>query len=215
MIDRRFLHEHLEHNLTSILDKRIAILGCGAIGSNLAISLARRGFRQFRLVDNDRIDEHNISTQPWSEQDLGSLKVHTLTNYLLLIAGLSEHAYITGWSKRITSKGQLLSWISSDTNLIVDTFDNSASRQIAQELSRNYPVLHAGMSADKTAEITWAERYTVPPDVELADPCNYPLSRTLVELTVIAASEAILDFLLNGKKADYLVWAGNLSITRR
>lgn len=209
MIDRRFLHEHLEHDLTSILDKRIVILGCGAIGSNLAVSLARRGFKRFVLIDNDRIAEHNISTQPWTEYELGKLKVHVLSDILSSIGAFSSIYF-----KRVNKLGQVIRLIEF-SDLVIDTFDNSASRQIAQELSKDYPVLHAGMSADKTAEITWAEGYTVPSDVELADPCNYPLSRTLIELTVIAASEAILDFLLNGKKADYVVRAGNLSIFRR
>ena len=206
MINRRFLHEHLEHNLTSILDKRIVILGCGAIGSNLAISLARRGFKRFVLVDNDRIDEHNISTQPWTEYEIGKMKTHILADILSSIGAFSSI-----YSKRVTKLGQIIRLIEF-SDLVVDVFDNSASRQIAQELSKDYPVLHAGMSADKTAEITWAERYTVPPNVELADPCNYPLSRTLVELTVVATSEAVLEFLLKGTKVDYLVRAGNLSI---
>lgn len=203
-INRRFLHEQLYQDMTKVLDKRILVLGCGAIGSNLVISLARRGFSRFILVDHDRIEEHNISTQTWTGYDLDRMKVHVLAGQIATIgAECSTH------HKTVTKPKQINPF---DSDIIVDTFDNSASRAVAQELGGAYSVLHVGMSGENTAEVTWAEHYTVPPDVELADPCAYPLSRTLIELTVVAASEAIMRFLLTGEKLEFFVNANRLSI---
>lgn len=210
MIDIRFLHEQLAHDLTPVLDKGIAILGCGAIGANLAISLARRGFCKFYLIDDSRIEEHNISTQPWSTPDLSRMKVAPLARQLLWIS----EAYTNTYYKRVTKSQQLTSFLPASTAVIVDSFDNSASRKIAQDLSRHWPVLHVGMSAENTAEVTWDENYTVPPDVELADPCAYSLSRSLVELTVIAAAEALMQLLISGKKTDYLIRGKELCIQK-
>lgn len=210
MIDLRFLHEQLATDLSQILDSNLVILGCGAIGANLAISLARRGFCKFWLADSDRIEEHNISTQPWNEFDIGKMKVHVLGATLGSIARAEANTY----SKRIALEKQVASWVPEDA-VIVDCFDNHEARAIAQSVSRSWPVLHVGMSREGTAEVTWAEGYTVPPDIPLADPCNYPLSRTLIELSVVAAAEAIIRFLLSGTKTDYYINDSQLRIEIR
>lgn len=210
MIDRRFLHETLHRDLNQVLDKRIAILGCGAIGANLAISLARRGFRNFALFDNDRIQEYNISTQPWDDFSIGELKVTVLAEKILSInidAGASL-VFI-----RVDSEKRLRSKLTPEVDLLVDCFDNSESRAIAQSVADTWPVLHAGMSEQNTAEVTWADNYKVPHDVPLEDPCNYPLSRTLIELTVTAAAESISRFLLEDVRKDYFIHATSLSIS--
>jgi molybdopterin-synthase adenylyltransferase len=204
-MDRRFLHETLYKNIDGILDKNIAILGCGAIGANLTISLARRGFKRFWLVDFDKIEEHNISTQPWSVQDLGRGKATTLATQIYMMTKVQADVY---HNKLETAK-----LIQGD--IMIDCFDNHTARKYAQGLSIAYrPVLHVGMSNQNTGEVTWDIRYVVPPDVQIEDPCNYPLSRTLIELIVIAASESIMTFFLKGKKEDYFINANNLGIKK-
>lgn len=44
----------------SIYDKRIAILGCGAVGSKLALHLYRSGIDKLTLVDYDILEPHNL-----------------------------------------------------------------------------------------------------------------------------------------------------------
>jgi len=214
-MDRKFLHEYLEHDLTKHLGKPICILGCGAIGANLAISMARRGFGKFMLVDDDRIEEYNISTQPWNEIDLNSGKAQILASKIAEISHSNRPYSLT---KRIVASTDLFNWfgrINVYPEVIVDCFDNSESRDIAQSvfIELKYDVLHAGMSSENTGQVSWAENYTVPSKVELADPCNYPLSRTLIELTVVVTSEALLAFFLNKEKMNYVVNANTLKIS--
>jgi molybdopterin-synthase adenylyltransferase len=205
MKDLKFLHENLYKDISGITDKQIVILGCGAIGANLAISLARRGFHLFTLVDFDKIDEHNLSTQPWSMQDLGRTKVYTLSTMLYSMTRARASALM---GKMTNTKHAF------NSDLFIDCFDNHDSRKVAQDLFTitHMPVLHVGMSNQNTGEVTWDIRYVIPPEVKLADPCNYPMSRTLVDLTVVAASEAIINFLTEDKKHDYLINANTLGI---
>ena len=197
MVDRRFLHEHLaDSRLPQVLDAKIAICGCGAIGSNLAESLARRGFKNLWLVDRDRIELHNISTQVWFEQDVGRFKAEVLAVRLYYISKANAVPII----KNIRDQKMLKKLLPPDINLVVDSFDNRAARSTTIGLCPN--VLHVGLSAYDTSEVAWDENYTLPPDVELEDPCNYPLSRTLIEFTVASAASAILKFLLNGVKVN-------------
>ena len=217
-MDRRFLHETLHNNLDSVTDKRIAILGCGALGANLAVSLARRGFRKFFLFDFDKIDEHNISTQPWTKQDLGRRKVDILNSLLFSISGAESYTY---W-KRLESAEDIIYGLNEGwevkADLFIDCFDNMKARAeaytLGHKLKHLYHVLHTGLSNQNTGEVTWNERYTVPNDIKINDPCNYPLSRTLIDLTVVAASESVLDFLINKTKTDYFINANKLDIRK-
>lgn len=44
----------------SIYSKRIAVLGCGAVGSKIALHLFRSGIDQLTLVDYDSLEPHNL-----------------------------------------------------------------------------------------------------------------------------------------------------------
>lgn len=203
-MNRQTLHEYLHQDLSKVVDTPIAILGCGAIGSNLALSLARRGFRHFRLLDKDRVESHNISTQVWNEDDVGTLKVSALIDRLL---GINGSILVTSAQEDILQERRLPSSV-----LFIDSFDNKEARQRAIELAPYEYLLHCGMS-ENSGMVEWhSKKYKVPEDRDLIDPCAYPLSRTLVELTVIAASEAITKFLLGGDKINYLVLGGELAI---
>lgn len=206
MNTRKTLHESLFHDLSQITDQPIAILGCGAIGSNLALSLVRRGFSNFYLLDKDRAEQHNISTQAYTDTDIGLLKSHNLQGMLL---DVNAQIQIESDKRDITN----IKSVNKNFTVVIDAFDNKAAREKAIEL---FPenLLHCGMS-ENSGSVVWQDKgYILPDDVELFDPCAYPLARTLVELMVIAASEAVLHFLLTGEKVNYLVLGGELAVRR-
>lgn len=57
---------------------RMAIVGCGALGSSLAISLARLGVGSMVLIDPDTLQEHNLENQAYDIHDLGHAKTQAL-----------------------------------------------------------------------------------------------------------------------------------------
>ena len=61
---------------------RIRIIGCGGIGSPTAIILAKMGFKQFVLMDDDTVEPHNLPNQFYPEA-LGMLKVEALAIQIL------------------------------------------------------------------------------------------------------------------------------------
>lgn len=61
---------------------KIAIVGCGSIGSFLAFALNKIGFRNIILIDDDTIEKHNVATQFYLKGDVGQYKVETLSSYL-------------------------------------------------------------------------------------------------------------------------------------
>jgi len=64
---------------------RIHIVGCGSVGSALAIQLVRTGLTKITLWDMDVVDEHNLVNQQYRRKDIGQPKVHALKDILLEI----------------------------------------------------------------------------------------------------------------------------------
>ncbi|MEX2692642.1 ThiF family adenylyltransferase [Rhizobium mongolense] len=74
---------HRQRGFAGFREIDFVIIGCGGLGSQIAIQLAALGARHFLLVDADRIDENNLNHLPWaSEADLGCLKTDKLATYL-------------------------------------------------------------------------------------------------------------------------------------
>ena len=90
-----FLHEARYRDLAPAADRLITICGSGALGANVAETLARMGLRRLRVIDHDRIAAHNLSTQPWVQQDIGGLKARVLANMLYRAVGARVEAQPT------------------------------------------------------------------------------------------------------------------------
>ncbi|RWY83317.1 thiamine phosphate synthase [Rhizobium leguminosarum] len=74
---------HRQRDFAGFGEIDFVIIGCGGLGSQIAIQLAAHGARHFYLVDADRIDEDNLNHVPWaSEADLGRLKTDKLATCL-------------------------------------------------------------------------------------------------------------------------------------
>lgn len=71
--------------LAALQGKRITILGCGAIGSHLAVHLVRLGVKELHLVDNRTVTTGNLVRQTFIHDDLGLRKAVALRAHLLCI----------------------------------------------------------------------------------------------------------------------------------
>lgn len=56
----------------------VAVLGCGGIGSPVALMLARLGIGTLYLVDSDTVEAHNVPSQCYTVADIGESKVLAL-----------------------------------------------------------------------------------------------------------------------------------------
>jgi molybdopterin/thiamine biosynthesis adenylyltransferase len=176
---------------------RLTLCGAGALGSHLADNLVRQGVRSLRVIDHDTVETHNVGTQLYGNAEVGAKKADALKNRLFRACGVE----IDGIAKELTERhaDKLL----AGAGLVIDTFDNSASRRLVQDACRrlSVPCLHVGLNADY-AEVQWDEGYRVPNDVG-ADVCDYPLARNLVLLAVAVASEVAVRFAADGSRASW------------
>jgi len=184
----------------------VTVCGAGALGANITESLARSGLAKLKVIDRDRIEERNLSTQPYYRSDIGAFKAKILANSLYRALGVNLEAE----SKELiaTNAGQLL----GSTSLVIDTFDNSVARQAVKDYceSANLPCLHVGLGGDY-GEVICNQVYRVPSPAN-DDVCDYPLARNLVMLTVAVACEVIVTFVATGKQQSFTVTLGDLAV---
>ena len=65
-----------------MLESRVHIIGCGAIGSTVAENLVRFGITKITLYDFDTVEAHNIANQMFRHTDISKLKIDALAEYL-------------------------------------------------------------------------------------------------------------------------------------
>ena len=61
---------------------RVAVVGLGGLGSNIAIMLTRMGVGHLHLIDFDRVDVSNLHRQQYFVEQVGFFKTEALANTL-------------------------------------------------------------------------------------------------------------------------------------
>lgn len=175
---------------------RVTVCGAGALGSQLTDSLARQGFQNLRIIDLDRVEEHNAGTQIYGLCDVGVWKVEALRSHVFRMTEVDVDARRVELSERTVRK------CLKDSDVVVDAFDNSSSRELVQQHCREsgLPCLHIGLSAGY-GEVIWSDNYCVPTDVD-GDVCDYPLARNIVTLTVSVAAELLVRWISTGQSEN-------------
>jgi len=186
---------------------KIAVCGAGAVGSNLVDNLSRQGYGSFTVIDFDRVEKHNIPTQVWNSRECGMYKAAVLKNRVYLSSG----GVVTEVLHRLDDKN--VKKYLGDAGLVVDGFDNSASRKVVADFchAAGKDCLHVGLAKDY-AEVVWNERYRVPRDVVAQDVCEYPMARNTILLAVAVASEVITRYVATGDKRDYAITLGDFKV---
>src|SRR5262245_45263783 len=88
-------HEHLYRTpdvMQKLRELPVTVCGAGALGSNLVENLARQGFARLRVIDRDRVEERNLSTQPYYRTDVGAFKAKLMANAVYRALGVSVEA---------------------------------------------------------------------------------------------------------------------------
>jgi molybdopterin-synthase adenylyltransferase len=202
-----FLHEARYRDLAPAADRLVTICGTGALGANLAETLARMGLGRLRVIDHDRIAAHNLSTQPWVQQDIGGLKARVLANMLYRAVGARVEAKST--TLTTDNAGVLL----SGSTVVVDAFDNLPSRAAVGDAAwaAGLPCLHIaiGGAGDYGCGL-WDRAYLPVMDAGSAaraqpvlPTCDYPLTRPLALLIAAAAAEILAQHVLDRSQRNF------------
>ncbi len=195
----QFLHESLLRDIAKLKGKTITLAGCGALGSWTAEYLARAGADNFRLIDKDRVEAHNLGSQFHYKHQLGATKVNSLGQHLYRF----HRARVEPHPIELNTSNALSLLLGSD--VIICTFDNHKSRQILKDvcLEGQLPCVFGGMNGEHWyGHVEWAENYDNPPDPAhyAIDPCAYPLAISLVTITSAYLYEAAVRYFIFDEK---------------
>ncbi len=106
---------------------RVAVVGCGAIGSPLIMQLlAEPVIQEIRVIDPDRVELSNLPRQPWfTLADIGKFKTEVMTDY--------RPELITGVNVALSDRNALD--VLEGMDIIFDGSDNWEARQAIQKWS--------------------------------------------------------------------------------
>ncbi len=140
----------------------VAIVGCGGLGSHVAMALAGAGVGHLYLVDFDRVELSNLHRQTYySQSSVGELKTDAL---MRCIEQLNNDVSVQVYSKPFEQCTEQL-----NVDLVIDATDGYDVRvQINRyALSRKLPWISA-------AAIAWQGQWVAFTGVEGCYECMYP-----------------------------------------
>lgn len=109
-------------------DKSVGIAGCGGLGSNCAVALARVGVGQIIIADFDVIEESNLNRQYYFHHQIGEKKVFCLEHNIKMI-----NPNIEIKAHDIKLEAQDIYDLYKDCDVIVEAFDHAEMKQIIIE----------------------------------------------------------------------------------
>lgn len=144
-VERYDLHRELFSRNTGILEtdlmarKRAIILGCGSVGSLVALELARAGVGHFLLVDTDILEYHNLCRHQCGIRDVGRYKVDALHDRILDINPRCDVRAERGSAEGLP-KEAFDEWAIPGESLIVGCADNREADVYANGVAVLYGV---------------------------------------------------------------------------
>ncbi len=126
---QRILPEIGEEGQRCLAQAKILVVGCGALGTNIAEVLARAGIGRITLVDDDRIELPNLQRQVlMTEADVGRPKARAVAEAL---AKINSQIEVTHEVARVEANN--VERLIEDVDLVLDGFDNLPSRYLLND----------------------------------------------------------------------------------
>ena len=117
-----------------IIDYGIKIFGVGSIGSHVAKVLAKTGFKDIEVFDNDIVEEENLAAQAYDFKHLKMNKVDAIKDVIKESVGID----ITATHGLITEETQ----ITPEPNIIyMCFFDSFEARKMLFDKLKDFPVI--------------------------------------------------------------------------
>src|SRR5699024_2288265 len=120
-------------------DKEVIILGCGSVGSLVALQLAKSGIGKFLLVDNDIVEYHNLCRHQCGISDVGKYKTEALKERILKINTTAE-VVIETTTVELVRKDVFDAHCKEGSSVIVGCADNRSADVYANSIAVMYRV---------------------------------------------------------------------------
>ncbi len=116
-------------------DKTITIIGLGGLGSNVFNNLLRLGFKNFILIDDDKVEESNIHRTIFNYKDIGKFKIEVLKEYSMKVYNYKKSIIL--FKKKFEFLEEKEYEKIKDSDLIVDCTDNMKVRFLISKFCKD------------------------------------------------------------------------------
>lgn len=126
--------------------KKVGIAGCGGLGSNCAVALARVGLGNLVIADFDLVEKSNLNRQYYFYDQIGLPKTTCLKEN---IARINPETVVEAHQVTLTSEN--IPFIFRDCDIIVEAFDRSEMKAlilktVASAFPEKFLVMGIGMA---------------------------------------------------------------------
>lgn len=171
----------------------ISFLGCGAVGSRIAVD-ASGLFQDCHLHDNDRVTDSNIGTSVYRRVDIGKQKPSALANII-------QNSFCYTYNRDFLTYKRI-----ATADVYVDAFDNPEARNYTSKLCPFMSLMHVGV-AEGVGEIIWGGHEYIGGNGGMPI-CTHQLGIPVIALTSAVAVAAIHEYIANGARYNYIVNVG-------
>jgi len=112
----------------------IKIFGVGSVGSHVAKNLAKAGFKNIEVYDNDIVEAENVSAQAFDFADIKKPKVEAVKEMLERAAGATPVIH----NEFITDKTEI---VPEANTIYCCFFDSIEARKMLFEKLKTYPII--------------------------------------------------------------------------
>ena len=181
-----------------ITSVKIAIAGCGGLGSNCAFNLVRVGFRKFIIVDFDKIEYLNLNRQFYFYNQVGKSKVKTLAQNLKKINPDIE-------IKTIETKLSVsnINGIFDKCDIVVEAFDKAQfKKMIAEKIIPTGKLLVSASGICGIGKSDIIKTHKIKPNFILvgdlkSDSCKVKPVSPRVNIAAAKQADIVLEYVLN------------------
>ncbi|MDR3609354.1 MAG: sulfur carrier protein ThiS adenylyltransferase ThiF [Ignavibacteriaceae bacterium] len=128
-IDPSFYSQITERNSSDIKEKIklavVGIAGCGGLGSNAAIALARIGIKKLIIADFDKVEPSNLNRQQFFIRDIGKYKTDALGKFIKCV---NPFIIIEKHNIKLTLRN--IFSIYSECPIIIEAFDKVSEKSM-------------------------------------------------------------------------------------
>ena len=117
-----------QHIRTRLNDRTVGIAGCGGLGSNCAVALARVGVGKLVIADFDKVEISNLNRQYYFSGQVGMPKVLALKEVIYMI-----DPFVIVETHETVLDEENIPWIFKECDVIVEAFDRAEMKQMIIE----------------------------------------------------------------------------------
>jgi molybdopterin/thiamine biosynthesis adenylyltransferase len=185
---------------------KVTIIGVGALGSHL-VSALRNEKVTLRIIDFDKVEMKNVSSQFHFKGGVGKKKVEALKQAMAFCFGLPLE--VVGNKLTADNVEQLL----GGADLLIDCLDNGESRKLVQLYARanKVPCLHGALAAGGImGRVVWDERFNIDYGTAGAPTCEDGEFLPFIQITSAWLAFAAQNFIRDGRKVGYSISHGGV-----